>query len=120
VDGTLTSRHTVGECYFLDVGQGSSNVILLGNRRAIVIDCGPAAHVPLRLLHRYVDQIVALVVSHNDSDHHGGAAGIVAAYPRAIDQVYFLQDRPVEQIGLYAVVQDALNRGLMVNPPIRL
>jgi hypothetical protein len=60
------------------------------------------------------------VVSHNDRDHHGGAANIVVAYPRAIDRVYFLQDRPVERLGLYAVVQDALNRGLMINPPIRL
>ncbi|MBN2291016.1 MAG: MBL fold metallo-hydrolase [Pirellulales bacterium] len=116
----MTSQNTVGECYFLDVGQGSSNVILLGGGRGIVIDCSSQAHVPLKLLKRYVDRIIALVVSHNDHDHHGGSAGIVAAYPRAIDHLYFLQDRPVEQIGLYAVVQDALNRGLMVNPPIRL
>jgi hypothetical protein len=27
------------ECYFLDVGQGTSNVILLGGLGAIVIDC---------------------------------------------------------------------------------
>lgn len=116
----MTSRNTVGECYFLDVGQGSSNVILLGNRRGIVIDCGSQARVPLKLLKRYVDRIVALVVSHNDRDHHGGAAGIVAAYPRNIDRVYFLKDRPVADIGLYAVVKKALDRGLMVNPPIRL
>ena len=116
----MTARDTVAECYFLDVGQGTSNVILFGDRRAMVIDCSSYARIPLTLLRRYVDRIVALVVSHNDRDHHGGAAGIVAAYPRAIDRVYFLQDRPVEQIGLYAVVQDALQRGLMLNPPIRL
>ena len=37
------------EVYFLDVGQGTSNVILVGARRAIVIDTGRRAS-DLRLL----------------------------------------------------------------------
>ena len=77
-------------------------------RRGIVIDCGVSGRVPLLLLRRYVDQIVALIVSHNDKDHHGGASDIIAAYPNAIDHVYFLQDRPVEQISLYGVVKRAM------------
>jgi beta-lactamase superfamily II metal-dependent hydrolase len=110
----------VAECFFLDVGQGTSNVVLLGGRRAIVIDCGRSARIPLELLRRYVDHIVALMISHNDRDHHGGAAALITAYPNAIDRVYFLQDRPIERLRLFAVVQDALARGLLTAEPVRL
>ncbi|MBM4094905.1 MAG: MBL fold metallo-hydrolase [Planctomycetes bacterium] len=116
----MNDRNSVAECHFLDVGQGTSNVILLGDRRGIVIDCGVSGRVPLQLLRRYVDQVVALIVSHNDRDHHGGAAAIIAAYPNAIDRVYFLQDRPVERIRLYAVVRRALEEGSLDTPPVRL
>jgi competence protein ComEC len=108
------------ECYFLDVGQGTANVILLGDRRAIVIDCGPAASIPLKLLRRYVDRIVALIVSHNDKDHHGGAAQILAAYPKAVDCLYFLQDRPLEKLYLYAVAKHERESGNLLNEPVRL
>ena len=108
------------ECYFLDVAQGTSNVILLGQRRAVVIDCGRSASVPLKLLRRYVDEIVALVVSHNDRDHHGGAAAILCAYPKAIHQLYFLQDRPIEHLSLLATAKRELEAGNLLRPPIRL
>ena len=120
MDGDLSDQKSVAECHFLDVGQGTSNVILLGGRRAIVIDCGVSGRIPLLLLRRYVDQIVALVVSHNDKDHHGGASAIIAAYPNAIDRVYFLQDRPVERIALYAIVKRALQERHLSADPIRL
>jgi competence protein ComEC len=108
------------ECYFLDVGQGTSNVILLGGRRAIVIDCGRAARVPLQFLREHVDRISALVVSHNDADHQGGAARILAAYPKAIDRLYFLQDRPIEHLSLYALARREYEAGNLLTPPIRL
>lgn len=115
------NHHPVAECCFLDVGQGTSNIILLGQRRGIVIDCGASkCGVPFALLKRYVDQIVALIVSHNDKDHYGGASAIIAAYPNAIDQVYFLQDRPVEQIVLYAVVKRAYEEGKLARKARRL
>lgn len=85
-----------------------------------MIDCGISGRVPLLLLRRYVDHIEALIVSHNDRDHHGGASSIVAAYPNAIGRVCFLQDRPVEWIKLYSVVKRALNEGRLSSEPIRL
>lgn len=116
----MNSRNAFVECWFLDVGQGTSSIVLLGDRRGIVIDCGPSARIPLRLLRRYVDQIVALVVSHNDKDHHGGASAILVAYQNAIDRVYFLQDRPVERIALFALVKRACEEGWLPSEPIRL
>jgi hypothetical protein len=83
-------------CYFLDVGQGTSQVILLGKRRAIVIDGGPdpQARVPLTLLRRFVDTIEALIVSHNDADHDTGACEILTNYQDSLRALYFLEDRP--------------------------
>ena len=59
-------------------------------------------------------------MSHNDKDHQGGASAIIAAYPKAIDRVFFLQDRPIEQIALYGVVKRALEGGNLLSEPIRL
>ncbi len=116
----MNPRKIVAECFFLDVGQGTSNVLLLGDGRAIVIDCGPRPQIPLSLLKRYANRIVALIVSHNDRDHLGGASAIVAAYPHAIDRIYFLQDRPIRDTHLYAVVKDAMEMGQLTSPPLRL
>jgi beta-lactamase superfamily II metal-dependent hydrolase len=120
LDGNLSENNCIAECHFLDVGQGTSNVILLGERRGIVIDCGSSGRVPLQLLRQYVDHIVALIISHNDKDHHGGASRIIAAYPKAIGRIYFLQDRPVEQIKLFGLVKQAMERGDLLADPIRL
>lgn len=122
MDRELRDNETVAECHFLDVGQGTCNIILLGDRRGIVIDCGSSisGRVPLLLLRRYIDQIVALVVSHNDKDHQGGASAIIAAYPKAIDRVFLLQDRPIEHIALYGVLKRVLEEGNLLSEPIRL
>ncbi|MEX0702017.1 MAG: MBL fold metallo-hydrolase [Planctomycetales bacterium] len=95
MDYTLGVGDTIAECYFLDVGQGSAQVIDLGDDSAIVIDCGRSYVVLGDLLHRWlrIRRIEALILSHNDVDHVGGVAGLVRQYRRAIDRVYFLQDR---------------------------
>jgi beta-lactamase superfamily II metal-dependent hydrolase len=98
-------------CYFLDVGQGTSQLILLGNGEAIVIDGGPSAETILRVLDRYVDTIVALIVSHNDADHHRGAYEILERYPGTLETVYFLEDRPTDRLGLYALAEQRFRAG---------
>jgi beta-lactamase superfamily II metal-dependent hydrolase len=113
--------HSEIECWFLDVGQGTSNVILLGEKKAIVIDCGPRiSNVPLQLLKRYVDTIEALIISHNDNDHDGGVAEIIQNYPKSISNIYFLQDRPANQIKTWMLAKHELEVGNLLNPPKRL
>jgi len=87
------------ECWFLDVGQGTSNVILLGGGRAIVIDTGPrGSHQTMQLLtQQYIDTLEALIISHNDCDHDGNVGQILGQYRKAIKRVFFLQDRPVKK-----------------------
>jgi beta-lactamase superfamily II metal-dependent hydrolase len=102
----------LARCYFLDVGQGSSQVIALGRGRAIVIDGGPSAYVPIRLLNRYANEaIVALIVTHNDSDHHHGALQILNQYRGKIGTLYLLQDRPIDHIGLLRVADELWDQG---------
>ena len=85
-------------CYFLNVGQGTSQVIHLGNKRAIVIDTGPrwcpSCSPLLSLLkNRDIQKIEALILSHNDQDHIGEAAAVLDNYKKRIDSVFFLEDR---------------------------
>jgi len=79
------------ELWFADVGQGMA-VVVRTARHTLLYDTGPqqapgvdaGSRVLLPLLHslgtRHLDQVV---VSHNDSDHAGGAAAIAHIHPEA-------------------------------------
>jgi len=100
-------------CHFLQVGQGTSQIICLGGGRAIVVDGGPSAVVPLRCLERYVRSIVALIVSHNDADHQKGAYRILEEYWSVTEAIYLLVDRDIDRIGLYALADSLHAAGLV-------
>jgi beta-lactamase superfamily II metal-dependent hydrolase len=86
------------EVHFLDVGQGLCSIVLFydeetAERRAIVVDCGPSAHVPLAVLNAFADVIDALVVTHNHDDHAAGAKRIIHQFGRErLRNVYVLND----------------------------
>lgn len=96
---------------FVDVGQGTCQVILTGDRRAIVIDTGSHPRTVMRVLRLFrVETIELLCISHNDEDHSGGAAtprarkkgkwkkppslmmGVLAHYQDAIETIAFVPD----------------------------
>jgi beta-lactamase superfamily II metal-dependent hydrolase len=120
--GLATAEATVvAECCFLDVAQGACSIILLGNSQAIVVDCGPRGFTPVRALQHFgVRDIVALVVSHNDADHYGGAAQVVQSFPKQIRQVYFLEDRPARRTPLLALIRREVDSGSLLTQPVRL
>jgi competence protein ComEC len=82
------------EVYFLDVGQGTSHLILLGNRQAIVVDAGPKTDsILFQAIARYsVERLVRFVTTHSHSDHVGGAERILSTYTDSIDELWFLDD----------------------------
>lgn len=109
------------ECYFLDVGQGTSQVILLSDGSAIVIDCGPSFHVLGDLLVRKlgITRIAALILSHNHSDHTGGLTGLVLHYRKSIDRIFLLQDQPamgMQGMLQYSVLRDEYEKGNVPAP----
>jgi beta-lactamase superfamily II metal-dependent hydrolase len=101
----MINQQTAAICYFLNVGQGSSSIVYLGDGRAVVIDGGRSSQVPLGFLSRYVNTIEALIVSHNDKDHQAGAAEILHNFRGRVKDLYFLEDRPVDRVGLFELAE---------------
>jgi competence protein ComEC len=77
------------EVWFTDVGQGNAVVVRTLNH-TLVYDTGPkyqtdadaGQRVLVPLLHSMAEDPDVLLVSHQDNDHSGGAASLLAAYPR--------------------------------------
>lgn len=79
---------------FLDVGQGDATAVLLPDGRALLVDAGGAAGgrfdiggriVAPALWALGVRRLEALVITHGDPDHIGGAAAVVRDFrPRAV------------------------------------
>lgn len=109
------------EVFFLDVGQGTGQVVLLGGRRAIVIDCGVKNdRMVLHFLRRMgIDFIQCLIVSHSHNDHIGGAVAILDEYQDRIGKIFFVQDNLFLESSFWlritALLKDGtLNRGQLV------
>ncbi len=89
---------------FVDVGQGTCQIILLGGQRAIVIDAGAAPGTALRILRLHkITRLEHVVISHSHIDHSGGAAkrarlrdgavsGILADYSASIGTIWCVHD----------------------------
>lgn len=66
---------------FLDVGQGDSILVRSPEDKAMLIDAGPSTKVVTRLRERGVKSLDLVVVSHHHSDHYGGTAAVIRAFP---------------------------------------
>ncbi|MDR3270579.1 MAG: ComEC/Rec2 family competence protein, partial [Peptococcaceae bacterium] len=106
------------ELSFIDVGQGDSILIKTAQGSAVLVDTGPRTEsydagerivVPY-LLYSGVKELTWLILTHEDSDHIGGAGAVLA-------------NIPVERIGVPAVgerlMNDAWQEGLTVNGRVR-
>jgi competence protein ComEC len=63
----------------LDVGQGDAVLLDPGDGAPVLVDAGPpGAGVATQLRQRGVDRLGALVITHPDADHAGGAAHVLA------------------------------------------
>lgn len=100
------------EVCFADVGQGSCNIILLGERRAIVVDAGGRQFTTvLRLLQYFhIETLPRLVITHNHDDHSRGAAELLTAYSRRIQQVWFPNDDVLRRSIFWKRVTEELAR----------
>jgi competence protein ComEC len=104
------------EAYFVDVGQGTSNVILVGARSAIIIDTGRRASDLLQLLHRFqVAEILCLALSHLDADHAAGAPALLTEFRGRIDMVCYPNDHRIIETAFWRRLQGEL-RGKHLRP----
>ncbi|MFO1022594.1 MAG: MBL fold metallo-hydrolase [Planctomycetales bacterium] len=100
------------EVYFLDVGQGSCNVILTGNRRAIVIDTGRRWSDLEKLLQTFgVNRISRLIISHLDADHCEGASGLITSFQNRIDSVYYPNDYRTKETRFWRTLRTEIKAG---------
>ena len=102
-------------CVFLNVGQGTSQVIHIGKQRAIIIDTGPKYKQGLSpliswLQDRNIQSIESLILSHNDEDHRGEAERILTNYAQRIKKLYLLADRDVKKDRFYGIVENAIKK----------
>ncbi len=72
------------EVYFLDVGQGDCVVLIAPDRRTYIYDTGGLSYLDTGkrviapfLRSRGITRVEALLLSHYDSDHVGGAVGVL-------------------------------------------
>lgn len=85
--------------YFLDVGQGTSNVLQFADGSVAIIDCGESAVALVTLLQSIkFTRIRAIVLSHWHDDHTGGVPAVLDNFLDAIDCFYLSQDRPAHLI----------------------
>lgn len=85
--------------YFVDVAQGSSQVVLFPDSSIVVIDCGESADALITLLDSIsFSRIRAFVVSHWHKDHVGGAQALMDSYADKIDHVFFSQDQAANRV----------------------
>jgi beta-lactamase superfamily II metal-dependent hydrolase len=96
------------EVHFLDVGQGSSSVILYQNAEtnqceAVVIDGGPPnTDIAAKVLEDFADYVRAVIVTHNHRDHIGGILNIVRTWSQAgrFGSIYLVSHKTEDSLKL--------------------
>ncbi|MCY2991334.1 MAG: MBL fold metallo-hydrolase [Planctomycetota bacterium] len=103
------------EVYLLDVGQGTCQILLPGDRRAIVVDCGVQTdRLAVQFLKRYgVEYISCLIVSHSHGDHIGGATNILGEYQDRIERICFVQDDLFLESRFWGRISELLKEGVL-------
>lgn len=74
---TLIRPMALASLFVLDVGHGNA-ALIQDDQWAVVIDCAPGSVLLETLTERGIQEIDALVISHADSDHVGGALAMLA------------------------------------------
>lgn len=90
-------------CFFLDVGEGTSQIIYLGKGKAIIIDtgsCKPDSN--YSILEKFIEDkaincIEAVIISHSDEDHFGNAATLIRNHIDKINSIYLSLDKNTDK-----------------------
>lgn len=107
------------QIYFIDVGQGTSQVVLFPDGSLVVIDCGRDSWPLIKLLERIrkgnpLLRIPAVILSHLHDDHAGGAFQLLRSYKNIIDHVYIPYDRSPDDLlanPVVAMLESEIEKG---------
>lgn len=89
----------IAKVYFLDVGQGTSQVIEFADGNLVIIDCGASADALVMLLKTIrFNEIRAVVLSHWHDDHVNGTPALLQNFATKIRFFYLPQDQPAANI----------------------
>ena len=89
----------VARIYFLDVGQGTSQVIAFADGSLVIIDCGASADALVMLLKSIkFTKIRAVILSHWHDDHVNGTPALLSNFASKIEYFYVPQDQPAASI----------------------
>lgn len=105
----------------LDVGHGNS-AVLHDHDGIIVFDAGPGSTLNEYLLQNKIREIAALLISHSDADHLGGAINLLLSNEFRVAEVYLNPD-PTNTGSTYTTFRRALvdareNRGTRIVPQL--
>ena len=105
----------VARITFLDVGQGMA-VAVRTRRHALTYDAGPAwgpgsdksSDSGMRVVVPYlrgegVDRLDAVIVSHDDSDHSGGAGSVLESLPAGMLISSLQRDHPIQRLAPFRI-----------------
>lgn len=85
--------------YFLDVGQGTSQVIAFDDGSLVIIDCGASADSLVMLLKSiHFTTIREVILSHWHDDHVNGTPAVINNFANRIERFLLPQDQPAENI----------------------
>lgn len=103
-------------CYVVDVGHGNATVVAHEDQ-CVVIDAGPGNVIATFLNEQQLRRVQALLLSHADADHIGGALALIARLDSdpefRVEAIYLNPDpRDSDIFGdLVHALQDLANRG---------
>src|SRR5229473_3303711 len=102
----------------LDVGHGNS-AVLHDHNGILIFDAGPGSTLNEYLLNNQIREIAALLISHSDADHLGGAINLLLHREFRVNAVYLNPDSRAGSTydSFRRALQDAKeNRGTRIVP----
>lgn len=119
-DSYVKAMHPSWNMTLIDVGQGDSILLTSPSGKHFLVDAGEVGKrdsgkdiiVPF-LHHIGVLQLDALIVTHGDADHFGGAASIIKTFP--VKELWISEcARTEEKTAWQNIIGDALGRGIPI------
>ncbi|GAA5511174.1 hypothetical protein [Novipirellula caenicola] len=100
---------TLGNRDLLDLGQARSTILMLGDRRAIVLN-GATQSAISELRQFGIRRLELIMIDSNDRDHVPGMKRLLDEYRHQIGRIYVSADRPASSSSIFAMLAERHHR----------